>query len=373
MSSNDYYSILGVPKGASQDEIKKAYRKLALKYHPDRNKGDKSSQEKFKEINEAYEVLSDPEKRKNYDNFGKQGVDSNFDFGGSGTRYTGTGFEEVFRQFFGGGFGGFEGGSTQTSGARRVYRGSSLNLNQSISLKEASEGKKMRFKVLRQDPCGTCSGRGGDWGTCSQCGGNGRVTSGGGFFSVTRACSNCAGGGEVITQPCKKCRGTGLEAHKDTISVKIPSGICDGMTLRLSGQGNAGRNNGPRGDLYVNVSIKPHPSLRRVGDDLHTEVEIEFPEAVFGTTRKIETLNGQKSVKIPPGTQAGTRLRLKNEGMPVLNGSGRGHLFIRIQMHTPKKISQREKELLKEYAMLRGKEINENPPFWKKIKKSLND
>ncbi len=373
MSSGDYYSTLGVPKGASQDEIKKAYRKLALKYHPDRNKGDKSSQEKFKEINEAYEVLSDPEKRKNYDRFGKQGVDSNFDFGGDGAGYAGTGFEDVFRQFFGGGFEGFNGGSTRTAGARRVYRGSSLKINQSITLKEASEGKKLRFKVLRQDPCGSCDGRGGDWGTCSACGGSGGVTSGGGFFSFTRTCPNCAGGGEEITNPCKECRGTGLEAHKDTISVKIPPGIRDGMTLRVSGQGNAGRNKGPRGDLYVNVSIKPHPAIRRSGDDLHTEVEIEFPEAVFGTSRKVETLNGERSVKIPPGTQAGTRLRLKNEGMPVLNGSGRGNFFVKVQINTPKKVSQREKELLSEYAKLRGKEVNENPSLWKKIKKSLND
>ena len=372
MSSGDYYNTLGVSKGASQDEIKKAYRRLALKYHPDRNKGDKGSQEKFKEINEAYEVLSDSEKRKRYDRFGKQGVDSDFDFrssgAGAGGGYAGTGFEDIFRQFFGGeGFDGFGTGSTRTGTGRRAYRGTSLKLNQSISLREAALGKKMRFKVMRQDPCELCEGSGGDSGGCASCAGAGRVSSGSGFFNIARTCPDCGGTGEKITNPCKKCRGTGLQANKDTISVKIPPGIRDGMTLRLSNQGNAGRYNGPRGDLFVHIKVDPHPSLKRKGDDLYTEVKVDYPEAVFGSSRKIETLTQNKTVKIPPGTQPGTLLRLKNEGLPHIQGAGKGNLYVKVQVLIPKKVSKKEKEILKEYARLRGKEINTDPSWWKKI------
>ncbi|MGM0567723.1 MAG: molecular chaperone DnaJ [Elusimicrobiota bacterium] len=370
MSSSDYYSVLGVSKEASQDDIKKAYRKLALKHHPDRNKGNKESQEKFKEINEAYEVLSDPEKRKKYDRFGKQGVDSDFGASaGAGGSFGGGGFEDIFSQFFGeGSFGGF-GSSAQAgpSGATGAYRGTSLQLSQSISLKEAAEGKTLRLKVMRQDPCVSCEGSGGDLETCPSCRGRGTVASGGGLFSISRTCPTCRGEGKKIKNPCKKCRGTGLQANKDTISVKIPPGIHNGMTLRLSGQGNAGRHNGPRGDLFLKVNITPHSNLKREGDDLHTEVKVEFPEVVFGGSKKVSTLSGTKTVKIPSGTQSGTLLRLKNEGMPNLRGGGKGNLYVKIKVVTPKKLSEEEKNALKRFAELRGKNIKQSSSWWKKI------
>lgn len=362
MASKDYYEVLGVSRDASQDDIRKSYRKLALKYHPDRTKGDKDAQEKFKEINQAYEVLSDPGKRKNYDRFGEAGVEGGggfegFDFGSSGGGF--GGFSDIFDQFFGGGAG------VKTGASRRVYRGSSLKLSQELSLKEAAEGKSLKFKVLRQDPCGKCSGSGGDISTCKGCGGSGAVESGGGIFRVARTCPTCGGEGKAVTNPCNSCRGTGLEAKKDTISVKVPPGITDGATLRVPGQGNAGRHNGPRGDIFVEIKVTPHPALRREGDDLHTRLRVSFPEAVFGASRSIEALSGKKTLKIPFGTQSGTRLRLKGEGMPRVGGYGKGDMFVEVQVVTPKKLNKQQKEALKKYAQLR--DSDSDPSWWNKI------
>ncbi|MFW6172145.1 MAG: molecular chaperone DnaJ [Elusimicrobiota bacterium] len=362
MSPQDYYNTLGVSRDASQDEIKKAYRKLALKYHPDRTKGDKQAQEKFKEINQAYEVLSDPDKRKRYDQFGAEGVDTDMG-GGPGQGFGGFdfgGFSDIFEEFFGGG--GFGTAGTRT---RREYRGSSLKLEYELSLKEAFEGKNIKVKVLRQDPCKECGGSGGDTSTCSTCQGRGTVTSGSGFFQVKRTCPKCGGEGMEISNPCSKCRGTGLEANKDTISLKVPPGIHNGTTLRVAGQGNAGRHNGPRGDIYVVIKIKPHPSIKRQGDDLLKKIYIDFPEAVFGSTKEIETLTGKKKIKIPSGIQSGTKLRLKKEGMPRLNTYGKGDFYVQVNIATPKKLNKKQKEALEEYA--KQTKNKKNSSWWNKI------
>ncbi len=362
MSPQDYYEILGVSRGAASDEIKKAYRKLALKHHPDRTKGDEKSQEKFKEINQAYEVLSDSEKRKRYDQFGAEGVDMGGGGGYGGFNF--SGFEnasEVFSRFF-------RGGRTE-SASQRVYQGSSLKLTQTITLKEASEGKNLIIKMLRQDACSVCSGSGGNSSICQQCRGSGSVSAGLGIFSIEQTCPSCSGLGKVITKACAACRATGLKANKDTITVKVPAGIYDGTTLRLSGQGNAGRMNGPRGDLYVIIRISAHPNLRRDEDDLFTSVNIDFPEAVFGSSRKIETLNGVKTVKIPEGIQSKVMLRLKGEGMPRFNSYGKGDLYVEVNIITPKKLNSPQKNSLIEYAKLMGSSsnsANKNSSWWKR-------
>ncbi|MFC2062053.1 molecular chaperone DnaJ [Elusimicrobiota bacterium] len=373
MNPQDYYEILGVSREASQEELKKAYRKLALKYHPDRAKGDKNFQEKFKEINQAYDVLSNPEKRQRYDQFGAQGVDmeggpgsggfdfSNFDFGGSSS----GGFSSIFDEIFGGG-----GGYTRTGETRkRVYQGSSLKLEHEITLQEAAQGKDVKLKVKRQDNCAECSGTGGDKATCPDCQGTGAVASGGGFFRISRTCPRCGGEGETVKNPCLKCRGTGLQVNPDKITVKIPPGVHNGTTMRVTGQGNAGRHNGPRGDLYVIIKIKSHKTIKRQDDDLITEVSVDFPDAVFGIVAEIDTLEGKKKIKIPAGIQSGAKLRFKSEGMPHLNGYGKGDLYAIVHLMTPQSLNKEQKEALIKYARLTKKEKNSNSSskWWNKI------
>ncbi|MFH1415795.1 MAG: molecular chaperone DnaJ [Elusimicrobiota bacterium] len=366
MSSQDYYELLGISRDASQEDIKKAYRKLALKYHPDRNKDDKNAQEKFKEINLAYQALGDPEKRKRYDQFGAQGVDMDM---GAGAGFGGVdfgSFSDIFEDIFAGG--GF-GGARRAGSQRRVYQGSSLKLKQSITLKEAAEGKEIKFKIMRQDQCNACSGEGGTRTSCSSCGGTGSVSSGGGgFFSITRTCPACAGDGKIVSNPCVECRGTGLKANKDSISVKVPPGVYEGTTLRISGQGNVGRYNGPRGDIYVVINVKKHASLVREDNDLLTDINIEFPEAVFGTSREIETLKGKRTIKVPEGIQSGTKLRIKGDGMPHLDGYGKGDLYVIVHVNIPKpkNLTKEQTDLLGKYAKLMN--INgKGSSWWNKI------
>ncbi len=366
MNPQDYYQLLGVSSNASPEEIKKAYRKLALKYHPDRNKDNKNAQEKFKEINVAYEALSDPEKRKRYDQFGQQGVDMDMGVGaGAGAGFSGFNINDVsdiFEDFFGGGF------RTTRDTRRRVYQGSSLKLKHKITLQEAASGKNVRLKILRQDPCSDCDASGGTYSTCPNCNGTGNIASGGGFFSITRTCPRCQGEGKIIKNPCVNCRGTGLQANRDTISIKIPPGINNGTTMRISGQGNAGKHNGPRGDIFVVINIKPHNTIIREGDDLLTDVMIDYPEAIFGTTKEIDTLHGKKTVKIPEGIQPGTKLRIKNEGMPHLNSYGSGDLYvtIKVKVPRPKNLSREQKEILSKYAKL-NRNTNSDSSWWNKI------
>jgi molecular chaperone DnaJ len=367
LAEKDYYNILGVSREASPDEIKKAYRKLALKYHPDRTNGDDSAQEKFKEINQAYEVLSDSEKRKRYDQFGAAGVDmeggegfGGFDFGSFGR----GGFSDIFDQFFGG-----AGARTETGRrTRRVYQGSSLKLKHKITLEEAMDGKDVKLKIMRQDPCKECSATGGSSSDCPDCNGTGTIASGGGFFSISRTCPKCGGEGTIILNPCVTCRGTGLTAKRDSISMKIPPGIRDGMTLRITGQGNAGRHNGPRGDIYVIIEIAPHSTLTREEDDLFTDVYLDYHEAVFGTSVDVSTLRGKRTIKVPEGIQPGTKMRLKNEGMPSLNRHGKGDLYINIKLKVPKPkdLTKEQKEALKNYTKnMKGK--GNDTSWWKKI------
>jgi molecular chaperone DnaJ len=364
LTEKDYYQILGVSRDMPAEDIKKAYRKLALKYHPDRNKNDETAQEKFKEINLAYDVLGDNEKRQKYDRFGAQGVD--VDMGGAGG-FGGADFgnvSDIFEEFFGGGFGASGG---QRS-ARRVYQGTSLKLSQKITLAEAAAGREIKLKIMRQDLCSECSGSGGDSSGCSTCGGSGSVTSGGGFFNIRRACSACRGEGQVITHPCSGCSGTGLKANRDSISVKIPPGIADGTTLRVPGAGNSGRHNGPRGDIYVYINVKPHPSLAREGDDLFTTVNIEYAEAVFGTSKQIETLTGEKNIKIPEGIQPCTKMRLKGEGVTHINGYGKGDLYVNIQVRVPKPrdLSTDQRDALGKYSEY-IEQAGGRASWWKKI------
>ena len=363
MASKDYYELLGVSRDASQDDIRKAYRKLALKYHPDRTKGDKDAQEKFKEINQAYEVLSDADKKNSYDRFGEAGVNGarGFDYTGGGA---GVGFDvsDIFEQFFGGG-----GGAPRGGARRAVYQGTSLKLTEKITLKEALEGKTLKIKVLRQNPCSECSGTGGESEVCKDCDGQGSVIAGSGFFRMSTTCPSCGGEGQTITNACPSCRATGLEAKKDTISVKIPPGITDGATLKIRCQCNSGRHNGPRGDIFITIKIRPHSSIKRDGDDLNTTVKITFPEAVFGTSKVVETLTDKKTIKVPAGIQSGTRIRLRNEGMPRVGGLGRADLFAKIQVETPKRLNKDQRDALNEYARATGISTDSNPSWWKKL------
>ena len=358
MTKRDYYDILGVSRDASKEDIKRAYRRLALKYHPDRNKS-KEAEEKFKEISEAYAVLSDEEKRRQYDMYGHAGIDQrysyedlfrNADFGDIfrdlGFDF-GFGLEDIFERFFGGG-----------GGRSRSYRrrGADLRSDVEITLEDAYHGKTLELKIPRTEKCDLCNGTGAKPGTspkpCPQCGGTGQIrrtqrTPFGVFTQVT-VCPRCNGKGTVIDTPCPKCGGTGVIQKTRTIEVKIPKGVDDGAQLRLSGEGEAGKNGGQPGDLYIVMHIKPDSRFKRDGDDLYTEKRITIPEAALGTTVKIETIDGKVDLKIPPGTNSGDIIKIKGKGMPRINRFGYGDMFVKIQVETPRKLSRRAKKLLEE-------------------------
>lgn len=362
----DYYEVLGVPRDASQEEIKKAYRKLARKHHPDANPDDPQAEEKFKRINEAYQVLSDPEKRRAYDQFGHTGsTGGGFngargfdprDFGGFGD------FEDIndiFESFFGGG---------RAKGRRRgPTRGSDIEATLSISFEEAAFGAEKEVKVSRAESCPTCGGSGAEPGTepetCSQCGGSGRVRSARntpfGQFVSTRTCQECQGRGQVIRDLCPECRGKGQVRRTRTVQVNVPSGIEDGMRLRLSGEGESGQKGGPRGDLYVRVKIKSHPDFEREGNDVLADLEVSMVEASLGTKKQVDTLEGAEEVTIKPGVQHGDTITLRDKGIPYLKGYGRGDHIVRIKVRVPRKISPEQKDLLLEFARLRGEEVEE--------------
>lgn len=374
MANKDFYEVLGIDKSASDEEIKKAFKKLALKYHPDRNQGDAEAEEKFKEINEAYQVLSDPEKRQRYDQFGTAdfngagGGFDGFDFGGFG------GFGDIFGDIFGGGFGGFGGGGTK-NGPRK---GADLEYDLTLTFEEAMAGCEKEIKVTRREKCETCGGSGAKAGTspktCSKCGGRGRIQvqrrTPLGVMSTTATCDACHGEGKIIEDPCQTCKGTGKERKTRSITINIPAGVDTGNVMPLRGQGEAGENGGPAGDLYINIRVMTHSTFKRKGNDIHMETHISFGKAVLGTDIKVPTIDGDVTYKVPAGTQSGTVFRLKGKGVPRVNSAGRGDHYVKVIVDVPKSLNSEQEEALKAFMDACGETV-EGAPEKKKHKKGI--
>ncbi len=351
MAKRDFYEILGVAKNASEDEIKKAYRKLAMKYHPDRNPDSKGAEEKFKEAKEAYEMLSDVQKREAYDRFGHAGVDPNMGGAGAGG-FGGGGFSDAFGDIFGDIFGG--GGRAR--GGPQVYRGADLRYNLDITLEQAANGFDTTIRVPSWNECDTCHGSGAKPGTspttCGTCGGHGQVRMQQGFFSIQQTCPKCHGTGKVIPDPCTSCSGSGRVKRNKTLEVKIPAGIDDGMRIRSTGNGEPGMNGGPPGDLYVEIHIKQHAVFQRDGDDLHCEMPISFARAALGGEIEVPTLSGKVSFTVPEGTQTGKTFRLRGKGIKGVRSGFPGDLFCHVLVETPVKLTDKQKDLLREFDQL---------------------
>ena len=375
MGKRDYYDILGVNKSSSKEDIKKAYRKLALKYHPDKNKGNKASEEKFKEASEAYHVLSDEKRKANYDQFGHaafqgaggQGGFGNFDFSSS--------FSDIFEDVFGdlGDFGFSTTGRSRRS--RSNNRGSDLRYDISIDLNDAFTGTEKKINYTTYKKCKTCTGSGAKPGSkasaCKSCNGQGRVRSNQGFFTIQQTCPQCGGEGEEISNPCTICSGIGKVQSNETISIKIPKGVDDGTRIRLAGKGEAGTKGGINGDLYLFVSVESHNLFKRSEENLYYELPISITDAALGTTVEVPSIDGGKTkIKIPSGTQSGKQLRLKGKGMPILRRNLSGDLYIRIITEVPTYLTKRQKELLSEFKNL--EDSKSNPlikSFFEKAKK----
>ncbi len=348
-TKRDYYEILGVERGASEQEIKSAYRKLAMQHHPDRNPGDHSAEEKFKEAAEAYSVLADADKRAAYDRFGHAGVNS----GGGGFEETVFhDFHDILGDFFGFDFGGGRGGNGQQRGRTRAQRGADLREDLNLEFEEAIFGTDTTVNVRRHETCEDCRGAGTAPGkspvTCRTCAGHGQVRYQQGFFSIARTCSTCQGLGQVITDPCPKCKGQGRVLRQRTVEAKIPAGVEDETRIRFNGLGEAGPFGGQSGDLYVVLHVKEHSFFEREGTDLHCMMPVSIVQATLGAEIKVPTLRGEHTLKIPEGTQPGSTFRIKNQGVPVLNGRGNGDLFVEVRVQTPTKLNKRQRELLQE-------------------------
>ena len=366
-TKRDYYEVLGVDKSADEQTLKKAYRKLAMKYHPDRNPGDKEAEEKFKEINEAYEVLSDSTKRQTYDQFGHAGMNGQGGFGGQGFGGQGFGgFEDIFGDMFGDIFGGGFGGGGRPR-RRGPERGADMRQSIQITFEEAAFGKKTSIKVNRSEECSECHGSGARAGTskktCPTCNGAGEVRTVQrtpfGNIASSRTCSTCEGEGEVVESPCTKCGGKGSTRKVKTIEVDIPAGIDDGQMIKLAGQGELGSKGGPRGDLYIAVSVKNHSLFTREGYDIYFDMPITFAQAALGDEIEVPTLDGKVKYSIPEGTQTGTVFRLREKGIPKLRGNNRGDQYVKVVVDTPKKLNDKQKELLREFAKECGEEVHE--------------
>ena len=366
----DYYEVLGVSKGASDDEIKKAYRKLAKKYHPDMNPGDKEAEAKFKEVNEAYSILSDSEKRARYDQFGHAGVDPNYGAGGPGGGFGGfdmgdIDLGDIFGSFFGGGFGGF--GGSASSRRNGPQKGESLRASLTISFEEAAFGCEKEINLNRTEECEACHGSGAEPGTtaetCPDCRGTGVVRvqqrTGGFAFSSTAPCSRCRGTGKIIHTPCKACGGSGSVKKTKRVTVSIPAGIDDGQAISLRGQGNAGKNGGPAGDLIVAVHVKPHPQFHRDGTTVLYEQPVTFYQAVMGAELEIPTIDGKVKYNLPAGTQTGTTFRLRGKGIPELRGRGRGDQYVTVRVQVPTSLNGEQKEALRAFAEAMGEDVPE--------------
>lgn len=355
MAKRDYYEILGVAKNASDEDIKKAYRKLAMKYHPDRNPDSKGAEDKFKEAKEAYEMLSDAGKREAYDRYGHAGVDPNMGGGGFGAGAGGFGgFSDAFGDIFGDIFG--QSGARGGRSGPQVYRGADLRYNLEITLEQAAHGFDTTIRVPSWSECDTCHGSGAKPGTspttCTTCGGQGQVRMQQGFFSIQQTCPKCHGTGKIIPTPCPSCSGAGRIKRNKTLEVKIPAGIDDGMRIRSSGNGEPGMNGGPPGDLYVEIRIKQHQVFQRDGDDLHCEIPVSFAKAALGGEVEVPTLNGKASFTLPEGTQSGKTFRLRGKGIKGVRSGYAGDLFCHVVVETPVKLTDRQKELLQEFDQL---------------------
>ncbi len=368
MIQKDYYEILGISRNASEEEIKKAYRRMALKYHPDRNPGDKEAEERFKEAAEAYEVLRDPEKRRLYDQFGHEGLRTTGFSGFRGFEDIFSTFSDIFEEFFG--FG--------TSSRRHEYqtRGADIRYELRISFIDAAKGKETEIEIPKHEICSQCGGSGAAPGTtpttCPTCGGHGKIVRSQGFFRISSTCPHCNGEGKIIRNPCTRCSGTGLERRIKRVNIKIPPGVYTGARLRLRGEGEASPYGGPPGDLYVVLYVEEDDFFERdEHNNLYCRIPISFVQAVLGTEIEVPTLNGKKKLSIPKGTQPGQVFRLKGEGFPHIRGSGNGDLIVEIDVKIPKKINHRQEEILREYAKLEGIDVAPPKKSWSKRLKDL--
>ncbi|MFV1997000.1 MAG: molecular chaperone DnaJ [Acidiferrobacterales bacterium] len=348
MANRDYYDVLGVARNASDAELKKAYRKLAMKFHPDRNQDNKEAEAKFKEIKEAHDILSDAQKRAAYDQFGHAGVDPTMAAGAGAGFGGGASFSDIFGDVFGDAFGGAGGARGQ-----QVYRGADLRYALELTLGDAVKGKEVRIRVPSAQTCESCDGSGARKGTsastCQTCGGHGQVRMQQGFFSVQQTCPNCRGSGKVISDPCPDCRGSGRVQKTKTLSVKVPAGVDQGDQIRLAGEGEAGEKGGPSGDLYVQVKLKPHNIFRREEDDIYCEMPISLTTATLGGELEVPTLNGRASIKIPVGTQSEKLFRLKGKGVKNVRSGRVGDLYCRVSVETPINLTPAQEKLLKEF------------------------
>ena len=373
MAKQDYYEALGVSRSASAEDIKKAYRKLAMDHHPDRNPGDKKAEGKFRDINEAYDVLKDTEKRAAYDRFGHAAVDGGAQAHPGGFDFS-TGFADIFDEMFGEFMGGRRRGGTAG------MRGGDLRYNMEVSLEEAYSGKQARIRVPTSVACGDCKGTGGEKGagavTCPHCQGRGKTRTQQGFFTIERTCQGCNGVGRVIEKPCRSCRGSGRIHKERTLSVTIPPGVEDGTRIRLAGEGEAGLRGGPPGDLYIFLSVKPHRLFRRQGADIHCRVPITLVTAALGGSIDVPTVGGSRAtVAVPSGTQSGHQFRLKGKGMPVLQSAAKGDMFVEAVVETPVNLTSRQKDLLREFEKT-GKAEETSPQsegFLKKVRELWED
>ena len=361
MAKRDYYEVLGVNRDAADDAIKKAYRKLAMKHHPDRNPEDKGSEEKFKEAKEAYEILSDEQKRAAYDRYGHAGVEhSAAGPGGAGAGAGFASFSDAFGDIFGDIFGNVRGGRSS------VYRGADLRYNLEITLEQAAHGTDTKIRIPTHEACETCKGSGAKPGTqpktCPTCSGHGQVRLQQGFFSIQQTCPKCHGTGKVISDPCHACQGVGRVKKQKTLSVKIPTGVDEGDRIRLAGEGEPGVNGGPPGDLYVQIQVKPHTVFQRDHDDLHCEMPISFATAALGGEIEIPTLDGSAKIKVPPETQSGKAFRLRGKGVKGVRSHAHGDLLCHVVIETPVNLTERQKELLSEFETVTQKDRERHNP-----------
>ena len=364
MSKRDYYEVLGVPRGVAEEDIKKAYRKQALKFHPDKNPGDKTAEEKFKEVGEAYEALSDPQKRAAYDQYGHDAFDPRRRASGGGggfhdpfdlfrEAFGGGSVEDIFDQFFGGG------GRRDPTGPQR---GSDLRFDLEIEFEEAAHGCEREIAAKKLDQCEHCHGSGGEAGAtrkpCSACAGRGQVLTSRGIFSIAQTCPRCEGAGRTLDKPCRKCHGAGRAEKTTTIKLKIPAGVDTGARLRSSGNGEAGVRGGPPGDLFVVLHVRPHPLFHREGDDLLFEMPVSFVQAALGAEIEVPSLIGQVTLRVPPGTQTGTLFRVKGKGIKNVQGHGLGDLHVRVTVEIPSHLNSAQKEKLQDFAALCDEKVN---------------
>ncbi len=361
----DYYEVLGVSKDVDERTLKKAYHKLAMQFHPDKNPGDKQAEESFKEASEAYSNLSDADKRAHYDRFGHNGPEMG---GGYSAQQYAVNLQDIFGDLFGDIFGGRRRGS-----AANASRGSDLRFHMEVAFEEAAFGVQKDIAIPRLEDCGTCSGSGAKPGTrvsvCSQCGGSGEIRVAQGFFAIAQTCRGCGGAGRTVESPCADCRGRGQSEQERNLAVKVPQGVNEGTRLRFVGEGEAGRGGGPRGDLYVVLSIKEHPLFQREEQDVICEVPLSFPQAALGCTLEVPTLDGKVSMKVPPGTQPGGVFRLRNKGVPHLRGTGRGDQLVKVRIEVPKKLNREQQEHLEKFAAASNEDVHpENKGFFDKVK-----